>query len=174
METEQIVVPFKKKTKNLYSMVFFLLVVLLTWSLFWYNYVLKGSIDSMKNEINKKEMSILDINKDENISIFNLVNTNKLVLEKMRQRSDITAFISHVKKIENKYKLNISWFNYNGWILTSGVSLVNTTESLAYDLANKFISLYREDKSNPFDLWFIWSVKWNDNLKFSIELKLKD
>ncbi len=164
----------KKKVNNLYSILLFTSVLIITISLFAYNFFLKKDIERKSLEINQREASITEINKDSSIWLYNLLNNNKVVLEKFRKRSNITGIISHIKRIELKYKLNIDWFTYNWWDLSSNVIIENNTDAFAYNIAREFISGYRTDDARMFDLGFVSSIKWNDNIGFSIELKLKD
>lgn len=174
METQDNIVSYNKKWKNIYNIIFFVFVLLITISLVSYNYFLNKDIAAINNQIELRQTSITNINKDENINLYNLINVNRKILEKLEKRSQVITFIEHLNKVKNDYRMDLKGFSYSDWILSSSVTIINNTDAFAYNLAETFISSYRKNEKNIFELWFINSIKWNDNIKFNVEFKLKD
>ena len=67
--------------KNMHSLIFFIVSVLITLILVLYNYSLNRDIAAIDSEIKVKEMSITEINKDKNIWFYNLYSSNKKIFE---------------------------------------------------------------------------------------------
>jgi hypothetical protein len=87
--------------------------------------------------------------------------------------NDITKYINHMNVIASKYKLKFSGFNLVKWEITSNVSIVSDNDWIAYQRVKDFISKYRIDKKALFDLKFINSVEWMDDMKFKVNFKVK-
>jgi len=161
------------KDKNILSITFFLTCVLMTIWLLTYNYSIDKNIKSINIEINKADIGIAEINKDKNISINKLINSNSQALNDLKTKSNITGFIKHLNDIKEWYNIDLRWFNYQNWELQTSVIVKSTTDALSYNTASDFIRKYRNNKNNLFNLNFINSIKWNDKINFNISLVLK-
>jgi len=53
------------------------------------------------------------------------------------------------------------------------VSSLSDTNRLAYSKVKNFIAKYREDKDSLFNLNFINSFEWMDDIKFKVKFTLK-
>ena len=159
--------------KNMHSLIFFIVSVLITLILVLYNYSLNRDIAAIDSEIKVKEMSITEINKDKNIWFYNLYSSNKKIFEKLSKQSDLNTYINHIDGIKEKYNIKFNSFNYSKWALDLSAIVEWSSESFAYNLVNDFIIWYRSDENSLFDLWFIQSFSGNDNIKFNVNFTLK-
>jgi len=176
MEKTQII----KKNKNSFaiSISFLVFVVLLTSSLFFYNNKLTNEHESLKKEIQTKVESLQLDSESEAIKIYSLIEINKKYLEKFRENSKITKFLSHMDYIEQTYNLDFRWFSLNNSIIWTSATL-NSDEyteidfKLAYQKFVSFVSEYRKDENALFELAFINRISWQDEMKFNLNFLIK-
>jgi len=161
------------KERNILSIIFFLICVFISIWLLTYNYIIDKDITAVNIEINKTEINIAEINKDKNISINKLINSNRQALNDLRAKSNIIGFVKHLNKIKEWYKIDLRWFNYQNWELQTSVTAKSNTDTLSYNMVSDFIRKYRNNKDNQFNLNFINSITWNEKINFNISLVLK-
>lgn len=155
--------------------VFLLITVIITISLFFYNYYLNSKNNEILANIESREISIKELNSDTRIQVYSLLEANSYSFFELEKRNKITLYISHLEKISNDYWLRFDWFNFSDWKLTTTV-FSETTESskLGYNKTVDFIREYRKNSDSLFDLEFINSVEWSaDSMKYNISLNLK-
>lgn len=179
LETKKV---YKKKSANsLYISIAFLIIsILLTLGIYFYNIKLISINNELNNEINIKQSSIEELEKDSNIVVSSLYNSNRNSIKKLNDYSNITIFINHILKLSRIYGIDFKWFNYSGWRLWLSVtSSSDSGWSINYKKVAKFISEYRknENKQALFDLGLVKNVvtknQWVDNV-FNITLTLKN
>jgi len=179
LETKKV---YKKKgASSLYMSILFLIIsILLTLGIYFYNINLISTNNELDNEINIKQSSIEELEKDSNIVISSLYNSNRNSIKKLNDYSNITVFINHVLKLSRIYGVDFKWFNYSGWRLWLSVtSSSDSWWSINYKKVAKFISDYRknENKQALFDLGLVKNIvtknQWVDNV-FNITLTLKN
>ena len=151
-----------------------ILVILSTVWLYWYNYIVEWKNEKLDTRISEKEAEIIKIKKDKNIQVFALISDNEKVLKKLESYSQITKLIEWLTYIEDNYSLNLEWFNYSNWVITTKAKTNPEKVSNAYIATSSFIKEYRKDKNAIFKLPFISKVSWNDNMSFNLKLEVKD
>lgn len=163
----------------LLSLAFLVITILLTWWIYFYNLSIVNENSSLDKEINTKELSIIELEKDSKVVVSLLYNSNKSSIRKLENYSNITLFIDHISKLERVYGIIFRWFNYSGWKL--GLSAVSSNDSIwniNYKKVSKFIWEYRknENKEALFDLSLVKNISTKnegvDNV-FNINLDLK-
>lgn len=178
LETKRV---FKKKTKSSFLLSIWLLLfsLLLTWWLYFYNQMVVSDNEELINNIETKKNSISELEKDENIVISSIYNSNKGSISKLEDYSKLTLYIEHLLKLSNIYWIEFKWFNYSAPNLTTTVLASSDSLWINYEKIAKFIKEYREneDLSALFDLWFVNSVSSTnegvDN-EFSAKFVLKN
>lgn len=163
-----------KKNKNIfYSWIFSVSIIFITLVLFFVNVYLEKANATKKGEVAVIEASILTVKSDKRIQIKELVDLNGGLLEKMHERSNIVAYVNHIREIRSKYGIALDQFNYaNGKIEMS--SKVNTDERwVAYSKLSHFITSYRQDPEAKFNLSFINSVTGQDSMSLAVNFSVK-
>lgn len=181
MELEEKKVYKNKKISTLYMSIWFLIFsIILTGGLYAYNITLANQNTELNNEIKTKNNSISELEKDQNIIISSLYNSNKSSIKKLEDYSKITLYINHLLKLSRIYNIDFKWFRYSAWKLsTTAISSSEWVESLNYEKTANFIKKYRENKNKDalFDLELIKNIstknEWVDN-EFNITLNLKN
>lgn len=170
----EINITIKNKVSNYIASIIFLIVVLIiTVSLHFYNYYVWNEVEKIKTNISSIDASISSVEKDKRLKIYSLLELNKELINSYNKMNDVTKYINHMNVISSKYKLKFSGFNLAKWEITSNVSMVSDNDWIAYQRAKDFISKYRIDKKALFDLKFISSVEWMDDMKFKVNFKVK-
>jgi len=171
---DEINITIKNKVSNYIASIIFLMVVLIiTVSLHFYNYYVWNEVEKIKTNISSIDAKISDVEKDKRLKIYSLLELNKELINSYDKMNDITKYINHMNVIASKYKLKFSGFNLVKWEITSNVSIVSDNDWIAYQRVKDFISKYRIDKKALFDLKFINSVEWMDDMKFKVNFKVK-
>ncbi len=174
--------PYRPKRKNylVLSVLFFVFSLLATAGLYFYNMNLVNNNKILDDEINLKEASIKELERDSKVLIFRLYKSNIKSIQKLNDYSNINLFIDHIMKISRIYSINFKWFNYSSWKLSlSATASSDSSGKLHYQKISEFISKYRENQNleSLFDLSLIKNISTKnegvDNV-FSIELDLKD
>lgn len=167
----------KSNTKNNFwyytSFIFLFLVIIFTVWLHFYNKSINNDIVKIKMEISSIENNIKEENKDSNLEIYSLVKKNKAILDSYEKMNRINTFINHMNSIILKYRLKFIWFNISNWEIKTSVISTSDNKSISYQKVSDFITKYREDEKSLFDLAFINSFQWMDEIKFDINFKIK-
>lgn len=155
------------------SFVFLFLVISSTVWLYFYNKSISNDIAKIKMDISSLDNKIKEEKKDNNLEIYSLVEKNKTILDSYEKMNRINTFINHLNSIIFKYRLEFSWFNISNWEIKTSVISTSDEKSISYQKVADFISKYREDEKSLFDLAFINSFQWMDEIKFDINFKIK-
>lgn len=161
------------KRPYLGSIIFLLFVVILTASLYGYNYYLKQGNIELQSKIEQYDKTITEVEKDPSFKIYSLIDTNKEVIKKLTERSKIVNYINHIEEISKKYGIQFRWFNLWSWKINTSVLIESTEDSLAYKKLVSFIKDYRSNNKALFKLWFINQVTWYDSIKITIDFDIK-
>lgn len=162
-----------KKSTPVWAIIFLLSVLVLTLGLYFYNSSLEKGISKIQVEISDSKSQIAILESNPEMQVYWLIKANKKTLEAFEKNNKITQYISHLKEIGIKYKVNFEWFNFSDWVLKTNAIIESNNESIAYNLTKDFIKWYREDPKALFDLGFIKSFKWMDSIKFSVSMNIK-
>ena len=174
--------PYRPKRKNylVLSVLFLIFSLLATVGLYFYNINLVNNNKILDDEINLKEASIKELERDSKVLIYRLYKSNIKSIQKLNDYSNINLFIDHIMKISRIYSINFKWFNYSSWKLSlSAVASSDSSWKLHYQKISEFINKYRENQNleSLFDLSLVKNISTKnegiDNV-FSIELSLKD
>jgi len=165
----------KKENNNLLKVGYTLLVIsiLIVWWLYAFNYSLEAKISKLDEKIVNFDNSIKAKQKNKTIQVYNLLKENKKVIEDLDKKSKINKFIAHLRETQNTYWLTFKGFNYTNWVVSMSVYIPFKTEMSAANRTTFFIKSYREDKASLFDLDFINTFNWYDNMTFNVNFKLK-
>lgn len=172
---ENVVLQNEVKKKPIWAIVFLVLVLFLTWILFWVNLYLKSWNEKISTEVSSIEQNISSIKKSKNIQIYELLNDYKTNIKKMEVNNNVLDYIKHLTKTEQKYWINFSGFSLSSWEIKTQVLArkIWIRTNSTYEKVSKFINDYRVDKDSIFDLEFINSFDWMDEIKFDVKFKVK-
>ena len=170
-----------KKTSLVFPIIFLVLVIALTVSLFFYNSFIQKQVEDLKiktAELNKTAETIS--NKSE-VQVYTLIDNNRSVISELEKRSKITAYIDHIESLESpqKYGINFDWFTISKWEITTTASTQSTLTtnskswSLAYEKTANFIKEYRNDPEAILNLDFISLIEWMDSMKYNVKFSIK-
>lgn len=163
---------------SIWAIIFLILVTAITALLFWANYYFWLENEDLTQKTQTLQTSIDWLNKNKNIKVAQLLKNYKWELEKLERNSDIVAYMDHLTDISRKYKLSFTWFSMRDWELKTEVEArkidLKSSETPAYKKVAEFIKWYREDENALFDLKFINTFEWMNEIKFAITLKVKD
>lgn len=178
LETKKI---YKTKRSNplFLSLWFLVFTIILTLGIYFYNFKLINDNIALNQEIETKESSISQLEKDSKIIISLLYNSNLSSIKKLENYSNVTLFIDHILMLNRKYNIDFESFNYSlGKLSLLAISSSDADGTINYKKVSDFISEYRknEDKKALFDLDLVKNIatrnEWIDNI-FNINLNLK-
>lgn len=174
--TENLLVGQKTKIPVLPT-IFLVAVIVSTLWLFWYNYYIWKTNASMAEEQARLEWAINDLKTKKDIQIYELLSTYNNQLSKLERNSDLVKYMEHMDDIEKNYWVSFSGFSISDWEIKTTVTARRIwirTESSTYKKVSDFIEKYRTDENALFELKFINSFEWMDEIKFNVSLKIKD
>lgn len=174
----------KNKKRNLhYSIIFLVVIIIITAGLYGYNSYITSKNDDLEQEISLLKSQVTSAKKDRGVLVSTLLESNKKILEQLESRNDVATFITHMWIIERTYNLKFQNFQYVNGIINTDVffeskksDIANNVwidSTLAYKDTVEFIKKYRNNKNAPFILEFINMVSGTDNISFPISLRLK-
>ncbi len=163
----------KQKNKLFIGYTFLVLSVGLVIWLFLFNSYLEGKTQNLESQIGQYNTSIEKLKKNRSVQIYTLLEENKKLIENLEKKSKINDFIYNIREIQNTYTIIFKWFNYSNWLISMSVYAPFNTNMTAANRVSYFIKSYREDKNSIFDLDFINTFNWNDNMFFNVNLNLK-
>lgn len=163
-----------KKSSSGYmgSIVFLVIVVASTVWLNMYNNYLTTEIEGIQKSISSYETNISEVESDENIKIYSLLEINKWVIGAYEKMNKVTTYINHMIEIEDEYNIKLTWFDLSKWIITTNIQSLSNDDFIAYQKTRDFIKKYRADWNWLFNLGFINSVEWMDIMKFKVKFKI--
>ncbi len=166
---------WKQKTDNLRKFSYFLFVIslLIFIALFIFNINIENKIQDLDNQVIEINKSTKILKEDRNIQTYILLEKNKKLLQDLEKKSQITKFISHLDEIQDQYWIIFDWFNYNNWIVSTQVNVPFSSNTLASSKVSYFIKNYRASSWSLFDLEYINSFNWADNIVFNVNFKIK-
>lgn len=163
---------YKKKTYTT-SLIFFIVVVVFTLSIYFFNSYIEGKVENIKSEINSIEKSISEVEQNEKLQVYSLLEINKELISSYNKMNNITKYINHMNVIWWKYDLNLLGFNLSEGEIITNINVLSDNKWIAYEKTRDFIKNYRNDEKALFNLWFINSVEWMDDMSFKVTLKIK-
>jgi len=156
------------------SIVFFLIVIVSTTSLYSYNNHLITESQDLQSKITQIDTNINELSKDKSLEIFALINANKKTIEIMESRSKVTTYIKHMKSIAGLYDIEFRGFEISGSQISTNAFVRSDDNGIAYKKLVKFIENYRNNENSLFELPFINRVLGYDDMKLAISFKVKD
>ena len=180
---EQIIIQesfFKKSF--LISISFLIIVITITLSLHVYNNSIIYNNQKIKSNISLIDKSIFDIWKNKKLQTYNLLIINKEIINSFNLLNNINKYIVHMNNIWAKYNIDLIGFNLTKWIINTSIKILpdsniinnnNKFNKLSYQKASYFINDYRKDENALFELDFIKSIQWVDEMRFNITFKIK-
>jgi len=164
----------KKKAKSFYYAVWFLILVLvLTWGLYTYNSMLVNANTDLDTDIARIDASVDKLQNEENIKAYSLYSSNKNTFSELTTKSQVPAFVIHIKKALVNRWLDIWSFNYSNGRVTVKITSESDTTVQAYEKVVKFLNSYRQDESSLFTLENITSVTGQDKITFDASFVVK-
>ena len=165
----------KKKSTTFYvAIVFFVLVVVISWGLFVYNSQLENKNLELTNNINQIEKSIQAVESDPNIQAYSIFEKNQVFLENLSKQSEIPSFVSHLRKYFSISWLESSGFSYSAWMVSVDLSAQTNDNGYAYQKVVSFLRDYNAlGEEALFETQFIPSFDGYDRVNFTGEFKLK-
>jgi hypothetical protein len=139
-----------------------------------YNNSIQKDIEKLKNNISWFETSIKEVESDKKLQIYSLLELNSSVIKSYKSMNNITRYINHMNVIQAKYDLLFKWFTLNNWELFTNIEIVSDDKAIAYQKTRDFLKNYRTDSKALFDLQFVNTIEWMDNMKFKWYFKIKD
>jgi hypothetical protein len=139
-----------------------------------YNNSIQKDIEKLKNNISWFETSIKEVESDKKLQIYSLLELNSSVIKSYKSMNNITRYINHMNVIQAKYDLLFKWFTLNNWELLTNIEIVSDDKAIAYQKTRDFLKNYRTDSKALFDLQFVNTIEWMDNMKFKWYFKIKD
>ena len=170
----------KKKINPFYIAVWFLAFsILLTSILYIYNMSLVSENKDLDNNIEIKENSITDLEKNPKIVASSLYNTNLSSINKLEDYSRLSTYVNHLSDLRRKYNIDFKWFKYSNWKLTTQATSKSDWYWINYKKVVRFIEEYRlnNDLTSLFDLELVKNISSKDNWAlnvFTINLVLKN
>ncbi len=155
------------------SVLTLIIVIVLSFGLFWTNWYIEGKNAELWTEIANLDTSIKVLKQDKKIQIYDLIEANKWTLKNLKAKSQITTFIKHIKSLIYTYNMNLQKFDYANGIVTTQAVFNRDDKWFAYLKLAKFISEYRSKPENIMNLLFINSVTWQDQIELTTTFKVK-
>lgn len=170
-----------KATKSMYVAAgSFLLVLVLNISLYFYNASLLSTSEKYTKEIVTLEESIKKVNNDDKVTLYTLIQANKIFLDKYAYLSKIPEFINNIKELSKTFQVTFENFTYSNSTINFSALAVDDAVSLGYEKTKKFIWNFRDKwwKDIPlnnqlFSLHFIDAFQWQNQIRFNVNFKLK-
>lgn len=163
----------KTKYPYLYSISFFIISILITFLLFFYNSILENQKNDLDKQILEIKQNISSVEKDKNLQIYSLLELNKVTISSYEKINNISSYINHMNVIRAKYMLNMDWFSLSNGDLKTRVKVISDDNSIAYVKLVNFFNKYKLDEKSLFKLWSISSLEWMDEISFDLNMSIK-
>lgn len=149
----------------------FVFVLILSVWLYIYNIYIEKDIENIQSEKESIAKKVSDLQNDEKIQLYSLLNENKAYLEKIHKFSRINDYIKELNTTASKFNISLTWFQYwNGKISTQW--LAEDDINLWWEKTKNFIEYYRKEKKD-YTLWFINTFQWSNSIQFSVQLDIQ-
>ncbi|QFR38761.1 hypothetical protein A9Q91_00820 [Candidatus Gracilibacteria bacterium 28_42_T64] len=165
-----------KKATNPYfsSLLFLVLVLVLTGAITFYNSILEKETLELRAQTQLYDQNIAEIEKEKKIQIFALLQANKKTMNSLEGRSQITKIINHIDFIQEKYHIRLIGFNLSSGKLETKALVESNETGIAYQKVGHFVKEYRKDSEALFELGFVDHVSGGENsMKFNVSFSLK-
>ncbi len=163
----------KKKTGVVLASVFALAAILLTWALYGYNMTLKNTNSDLISQANQLQTSIDEIRADPQIGVYALYERNKRFLSELEEQSQISSFVTHIKKTLMRYRAEPKGFSYSDGVVETEISTQSEDGTAAYQKLSRFIESYRADEDAMFTLLPLESFSGYDKIIAPATFELK-
>lgn len=176
MEENNLLIENNTRKIPLIPAIFLATVIVFTIVLFWYNKYLESKNNWISESITDIENKLSNLREDKEIQVYELLDIHRSKMNILEKNSNIVTYMDHLSDLSKRYKISFKWFSMTNWDLKTDIEarrLWSIKTDPAYIKVKDFIKLYREDKEALFDLDFINSFEWMDNIKFSVNLKVK-
>lgn len=176
MEENNLLIENNTRKIPLIPTIFLATVIVFTIVLFWYNKYLESKNNWISESITDIENKLSNLREDKEIQVYELLDIHRSKMNILEKNSNIVTYMDHLSDLSKRYKISFKWFSMTNWDLKTDIEarrLWSIKTDPAYIKVKDFIKLYREDKEALFDLDFINSFEWMDNIKFSVNLKVK-
>lgn len=151
----------------------FIVVLLLTIWIYFYNMSLENKIENLNSQIEQKDNDIKVAKEDGYYLVYRQTIDNKTILDKYAYSSKIPEFINNMKSLSSEKNIFFTWFNYSNRKISTKATVINDTLNLASVKAKNFIEYFRNENNNIFSLWFVSSFEWQDRINFNVDLNVE-
>ncbi len=173
METKTSESILKKKPNNLNSIVFFAVVVIVTWGLFGYNTYLGKQIADNQTQLDGLQQSIREVTRDPDMQAYIAIKQHAWVLETLTKHSHVTKYIQHISQIAGKYGVNMRKYSQT-WDKIRVDTIAEWNDSItAAAKSSTLIRDYRNDDTALFELWVVSSLSGYDSVKFGLNFTIQ-
>jgi hypothetical protein len=148
-------------------------VVIVTITLKLYTHSIVEENNKMDEQISEMRKEISEIKKDKLVSISEAVNANRNIIETKEKVSEIPKYYYSMKNLAKNYDLKVEGFNYEKGVINTQVTVKSDNEKTAQEKISTFLSEYRKTENAIFDVAFTRTFKGDDEIEFSLELKVK-
>lgn len=165
-----------KKKGLIVPIVFLVICIVLSLSLFAYNKFLEAQIGEIQEKTAEFEATALNLQEQVEIKVYSIIDANKFTIEELEKRSEITKYLNHFKDLSEEYSINFQGFSISKWVINTTIVVNSSTdvnEKLPYQKVTDFISSYRSDSEAILSLEFIDMIEWMDSIKFNATFKVK-
>ena len=174
MEEEKIIKDIWSPKWLYASIWFFILVILLSAFLYYYNSSISTNIQELNSQIEERNKSIEELKNDKKIIVYELINKNQQILDKYKKESQIPDFIDELDRVWRDYSITLNWFSYTKWSVSSSAVATKTIKNDAYIKVSDFLRDYRTNSWSMFDVDFVNSFQWDSTIWFNLKFSLKD
>lgn len=154
----------------------FIIVLVLNIWFYFYNSSLTSKVKNFDDEVVKVENNIKEINNDDKVMLYTLIQANKIFLDKYVYLSKIPEFINNLNELSKTFKVKFENFSYGNSTVNTSVIAIDDWISLWYQKSKKLIWSFRDksvDNKQLFSLSFIDFIDWQNEMRFNAKFKIK-
>lgn len=155
------------------SIILFCFTLCSTLFLSYANKNIVSEVDGYNKKIEERDESLKNLENNEELQVYALLEANKKSLDLLKKRSQIVSYVQHLKWIARAYDLEISWFQMDWWVIRTQVEAKSDDLWVSYKKIVHFMKAYKENKKALFDIEPIKTFRWYDNLRFHIDFRIK-
>lgn len=174
----------------IWGVVFFIFVVIVTATIFWYKQKITTENNNSKQEIAELQKTLSTLRKDKDVQTYELYDKNKSELEILTYNSQIPTFYNEVSRLRRLYNFEFSNFSYSKWtIKVAALAKSDSTEEWYKKFRTLIADFYdarftdddidedgniiESNLNSPFDLEFVQSFQWSNNIATLLEFTIK-
>lgn len=173
-EIENINIDKKPNFYFLISIILTSFIIIISAYLFITNKNIIKNIEDTNSKIESYNKEISELKNNKLIIAYNTVKSSIFDINNNIKKSEVYNYINEFTNLNNKYKLNFTWFNYSNQTITASISSesLNWKEDSIIKIYN-FIRDFRSWQKSIFILDPINSISW-DSLKriFNVSFKV--